>query len=167
MPNTGDYIKKEREGLDLIIKMKRQNEQKTVPVGELIVFIILPLAIAGGIWKQKEIKEYAQQNEQVSQVIKMVYPEWKSAAELAPPPLPMDQAGLTGEPGQPVSPDQQVMPGTEPGAAPGAAPVDPDQPVSSDPAAASPYASPAPQAVPQSQVSPAYQGPQERGSLLH
>jgi hypothetical protein len=154
MPNTGDYIRKEREGVDLIIGMHKKTQQNGLPVGELIVFVVLPLVIAGGIWKQKEIKDFAQHNDQVSQVIKMVYPEWKTAAELAPPPLPGDQAVIT-EPGQPLAP------GAEPGT---------DSVTSPDTATQSPAGNAvSPPQVPatQQQVSPEYQGPAERGSLLH
>jgi hypothetical protein len=151
MPNTGDYIKKEREGLDLIIKMHKQNERKAVPIGELLVFIVLPLALAAGIWKQKELTEFARSNEQVCSMIKVVYPAWKSAAELAPPPLPMDQAGVTSEPGQPLPPGSAPTDGTVPAAS---TTTSPEQPVS---APAQPAAAPAPEV----------QGPAERGSLLH
>lgn len=154
---TGDYIKKEREGLDLIIGMHKKNERKAVPIGEFIVFIVVPLAIAGGIWKAKELTEFAQKNEQVSAMIKMVYPQWKSAAELAPPPLPIEQAGIPGEQGQPVPGGTEQQPGVVPSQ--GATPTAPAAGTNS-------YAG-NPQPQPSYAAPPEEQGAAQRGSLLH
>jgi hypothetical protein len=144
MPNTGDYIKKERDALDLIIKMRKSNEQKSAGTAEIIVFIVIPIVLALGVMRFREIKDFAAHNKQVSAVIKMVYPQWDEAKDL-PAPVMIDPAT-----GLPIN---GVVPVSDPAAAPAVDASGKPIPTQSAPVTATPE--------------PDVTGPKERGSLLH
>src|SRR5271163_3233739 len=52
-PYYGDHIKKEREALNLIIRMKRANQRSHT--GELIFFIVVPVAMAFAVMHFQDI----------------------------------------------------------------------------------------------------------------
>lgn len=88
-PYEGDRHRKEKDALNLIIKMKKQN-QSSSSGGQIILFVVMPLILALVIMRYRDIQIFAQQNKQVSAVIKIFYPAWKTYDELYPP-LPPEQ----------------------------------------------------------------------------
>lgn len=99
-PSYGDHIKKEREALNLIIRMKRKKTDSNVI--ELILFVGLPLIMLVAVVKYKEIIEFCFYNQQAAAIIKTFYPQWKSAQDsgkgAAPAEgLPAEQAPAEGE----------------------------------------------------------------------
>src|SRR4030095_295671 len=85
-PYEADRHKKERDALNLIIAMKKQ-KQTTSSGWQVIFFVVMPLVLALVIMRSREILVFAQQNKQVSAVIKIFYPGWKSADDF-PKPVP-------------------------------------------------------------------------------
>src|SRR5262249_15193873 len=77
-PYEADRHKKEKDALKLIIGMKKQQETSSSS-GQIIFFVVMPLILALVIMRFREIQVFAQQNKQVSAVIKMFYPAWKRA----------------------------------------------------------------------------------------
>jgi len=77
-PYEADRHKKEKDALKLIIGMKKQQETSSSS-GQIIFFVVMPLILALVIMRFREIQVFAQQNKQVSAVIKIFYPAWKSA----------------------------------------------------------------------------------------
>ncbi len=139
MPYTGDHIKKEKEALDLMIKM-RKGAQDGNRQGGLVFFVVLPLLLAVGLLKSKEIKDWAAHNHQVSQLIRLAYPDWQEATPVAlpaqfdatqrPEQSNVDASGQTGSNGQ-VAPAATSVPGDT---APAPAGADGGQPVAPAPA---------------------------------
>jgi hypothetical protein len=101
-PYEGDRFKKEKEALNLIIKMKKG--EKTSHTGEIVFFVILPVVLALGIMRYKDIREFASHSKPISAVIKVFYPAWQEAPE--PPPLP-------GGPSEPDAGQEGAPPATE------------------------------------------------------
>lgn len=88
MPYTGDHIQKEKEALDLMIKMRKgaRGESRS---GEMLIFVLIPVVFAVGIMKFKDIKDYAAHNHQLSQLIRMAYPAWEEAPAAPAPVAPV------------------------------------------------------------------------------
>ena len=160
MGYQGDRVKKEKEALDLIIKMKKKDEGSHS--GELLFFVVIPLLMAVIVIQFKPILEFARNSKEISAAVKMVYPEWKSAEDLAPPPIPLpgEQPGVADSPvpgpptDTPRNPDGPL--------APPSVPVSPGE-SSTGPATFSPTTSGA-----TLQTAPAGEDPAfKRGHLLH
>ncbi|HEY9870443.1 MAG TPA: hypothetical protein V6D08_14860 [Candidatus Obscuribacterales bacterium] len=83
-PYEGDRFKKEKEALNLIIKMKKG--EKTSHTGEIVFFVILPVVLALCIMRYRDIQDFARGSKPISAVIKVFYPAWQEAPEPAPLP---------------------------------------------------------------------------------
>src|SRR5271163_1226316 len=111
-PYYGDHIKKEREALNLIIRMKRANQRSHT--GELIFFIVVPVAMAFAVMHFQDILLFCYKTQWASAAIKVVYPAWKWAGD-----APSGQTAQTAQPEQPTP----TAAGESSGEAAGGAPI--------------------------------------------
>lgn len=93
-PYEGDRFRKEKEALNLIIKMKKG--EKTSHAGEIVFFVILPVVLALCIMRYRDIRDFASHSQPISAVIKVFCPSWQEAPEPGAPAEP--DAGQQGAP---------------------------------------------------------------------
>ena len=115
-PYEADRHRKEKEALNLIIGMKKEKNSASSG-GQIIFFVVMPLILALVIMRFREIQVFAQQNKQVSAVIKMFYPAWKSADDFPPPDMSPAVPAATNAAKETVSgtPENPVDNGVEKG----------------------------------------------------
>lgn len=112
MAYQGDRVKKEKEALDLIIKMRKGAKGDGNNSGELIFFVVIPVVMAVICFQYKPILEFAAKNEALSAAIRAVYPGWKSAEQAVGPGT---EAAVDGtQPGAQQAVPSDGQPGGEP-----------------------------------------------------